>query len=59
MDWQVVGQRMLDSISGLTSLVQSVKEEQTGQALMLGILGDTAKANTIAIGTVQEAQATA
>jgi hypothetical protein len=58
-DWQVMGQRMLDSIAGLSSLVQSVKEEQAGQAQILGILGDTANANTTAIETIQTAQAAA
>jgi hypothetical protein len=58
-DWQVMGQRMIDSIAGLSSLVQSVKEEQAGQAQILGILGDTAKANTTAIATIQTAQAAA
>jgi regulator of protease activity HflC (stomatin/prohibitin superfamily) len=56
-DWQVMGQRMLDSIAGLSSLVQSVKEEQAGQAQILGLLGDTAKANTTAIETIQLSQA--
>jgi ABC-type enterochelin transport system substrate-binding protein len=58
-DWQLMGQRMIDSIAGLSTLVQSVKEEQAGQALILGILGDTAKANTSAIGTIQRSQAEA
>ena len=58
-DWQLMGQRMIDSIAGLSTLVQSVKEEQAGQALILGILGDTAKANTSAIETIQTSQAAA
>jgi hypothetical protein len=58
-DWQVMGQRMITSISELSTLVQSVKEEQAGQALILGILGGTAKANTAAIETIQASQAAA
>jgi hypothetical protein len=58
-DWHVMGQRMITSISELSTLVQSVKEEQAGQALILGILGGTAKANTAAIETIQMSQAAA